>query len=150
VFDCIWPIFCEHFYFHVRRRFWGGGCVKWEGRHFKNTCVLLGGVLQESTLYLVCLSQPITLHCSIIFYLSESCQYYSVFALMYCLKLSFACHFCNLHVEHHNSISPTIKLCGEEPPSDAASQVDCSLPLWNVGLFGIFTAACHWCCLDPV
>lgn len=125
--------------------FLGGGCVKREGRHFKNRCVLLG-VLQESSLYLVQLSQVITLHCSIIFYLSESCQYYSVFPPMHCPKISFACHSCSLHVEQHSSISPTIKLCGEEPPSHANSQLECSLPLWNVGFFGMFTRAC----LDPV
>lgn len=106
----------RQFYFHAM----GGCCVKREGRHFQNICVLPGG-LQESTLYLVHLSQLITLHCSVIFCLSESCQYYSVFPLMYCLKISFACHFCNLHVEHHNNISPTIKLCGEELPSEAYS-----------------------------
>jgi len=137
-------IFC----FHVRMRFWM--VVVWSGKGaILKIYVYYLGVLQESTLYLVHLSQQITLHCSIIFYLSGSCQYYSMFPLMYCLKISFACLFCSLHVEHHNSISSTIKLCGEEPTSDSSSQLDCSLPLWNIGFFGTFTGVCHWCCLNP-
>jgi hypothetical protein len=139
----------QYFYFHVRTRFCVG--VVWSGKGaILKIYVYYSGVLQESTLYLVQLSQLITLHCLIIFYLSESCQYYSVFHLMYCLKNLLACHFCSLHFEQHNNISPTIKLCGEEPPSESGSQLVCSLPLWNLGFFVMFTGACHWCCLDPV
>jgi hypothetical protein len=115
--------------------------VKREGRHFKNICVLLRD-LQESALCLVHLSQLITVHCLIIFYLSESCQYYSVFPLMYCLKMSLACHFCNLPVEQHNNISSTIKLCGEGPPSESGSQL--SVP-YRYGKYGSLS-----CSQDPV
>lgn len=123
--------------------------MKQEWRHFKNICVLLGCFAGIISLLGTSLSAD-NPHCSIIFYLSESCHYYSVFPLICCLKIPFACRLCSLHVEHHSSISPTIKLCGEESPSDVSSQLDCSLPLWNIGFFGTFTRACHWCCLYPV